>query len=102
MPADALLPDQKAALAPSDQYIDELEKADEYVLGVAMHNFSIPSVLKLWIDQIVRAGRTFSYGPEGVKGALTGRSDHTTDELLELADGEKLPKATKVSGRFVY
>jgi FMN-dependent NADH-azoreductase len=73
MPADALQPDQKAALAPSDQYIDELEKADEYVLGVAMHNFSIPSVLKLWIDQIVRAGRTFSYGPEGAKGALTGK-----------------------------
>ena len=30
------------------------------VIGVAMHNFSIPSVLKLWIDQIVRSGRTFA------------------------------------------
>jgi len=28
---------------------------------VAMHNFSIPSSLKLWIDQIARAGKTFSY-----------------------------------------
>lgn len=26
-----------------------------------MYNFSIPAVLKLWIDQVVRAGKTFSY-----------------------------------------
>ena len=38
-----------------------------------MHNFSIPSTLKLWIDQIARAGRTFSYGAEGPKGLLTGK-----------------------------
>jgi FMN-dependent NADH-azoreductase len=37
-------------LAPSDEMIAELLRADEYVIGVAMHNFSIPSVLKLWID----------------------------------------------------
>ena len=35
-----------------------------------MHNFSIPAVLKLWIDQIVRNGRTFSYGALGPKGLL--------------------------------
>jgi FMN-dependent NADH-azoreductase len=44
------------------------------VIGVAMHNFSIPSVVKLWIDQVVRAGRTFSYGgADGPKGLLTGK-----------------------------
>jgi FMN-dependent NADH-azoreductase len=47
-----------------------LERADEYVIGVAMHNFSIPAVLKLWIDQIVRSGRTFSYGAQGPRGLL--------------------------------
>jgi FMN-dependent NADH-azoreductase len=72
-PAEALQPEQKAALAASDEYINELDKADEYVLGVAMHNFSIPSVLKLWIDQIVRNGRTFAYGPDGPKGILSGK-----------------------------
>jgi FMN-dependent NADH-azoreductase len=65
--------EQKAALALSDELIAELEKAEEYVLGVAMHNFSIPSVLKLWIDQAVRAGRTFSYGESGPKGLLQGK-----------------------------
>jgi FMN-dependent NADH-azoreductase len=72
-PAEVLQPEQKAALAASDEYISELDEADEYVLGVAMHNFSIPSVLKLWIDQIVRNGRTFAYGTEGPKGMLAGK-----------------------------
>jgi FMN-dependent NADH-azoreductase len=72
-PEASRTPEQKAALAHSDQFIDELERANEYVIGVAMHNFSIPSTLKLWIDQIVRSGRTFSYGENGPKGLLEGK-----------------------------
>lgn len=72
--ADALEPEQKAILAYSEECIAELERADEYVIGVAMHNFSIPSVIKLWIDQVVRGGRTFAYGgSDGPKGLLTGK-----------------------------
>jgi len=55
------VPDQTALLATSDKLIAELQAADEYVFGVSMHNFSIPSSLKLWIDQVARAGKTFSY-----------------------------------------
>ncbi len=66
-------PEQKAVLAGSDELIAELERADEYVFGVAMHNFSIPSVLKLWVDQIVRRGRTFAYGESGPQGLLRGK-----------------------------
>jgi FMN-dependent NADH-azoreductase len=72
-PAEARQPEQKAMLAYSEECIAELQQADEYVLGVAMHNFSIPSVLKLWIDQVVRGGRTFAYGPDGAKGLLLGK-----------------------------
>jgi FMN-dependent NADH-azoreductase len=72
-PAEALQPEQRAALTFSNECIDELERADEYVFGVAMHNFSIPSVLKLWIDQVVRKGRTFDYGADGAKGLLVGK-----------------------------
>jgi FMN-dependent NADH-azoreductase len=64
---------QKSALAVSDELIAELENADEYVFGVAMHNFSIPSTLKLWIDQVARAGRTFAYGEKGPEGLLKGK-----------------------------
>ena len=66
-------PEQNATLALSDELIAELEQADEYVIGVAMHNFSIPSVLKLWVDQIVRSGRTFVYAESGPQGLLHGK-----------------------------
>jgi FMN-dependent NADH-azoreductase len=63
-------PQQQKALALSDALIDELMAADVIVLGVPMHNFSIPASLKAWLDQVIRAGRTFSYGDRGPKGLL--------------------------------
>jgi FMN-dependent NADH-azoreductase len=69
-PTDSRTVDQKALLAPSDELIQELESADEIVIGVPMHNFSLPASLKLWIDQIVRSGRTFAYGATGPAGLL--------------------------------
>jgi len=72
-PEEARAPQQKDLLALSDTLLGELEKADEYVFGVPMHNFGVPSVLKLWIDQIARVGRTFSYADGTPKGLLTGK-----------------------------
>jgi FMN-dependent NADH-azoreductase len=72
-PEEARTPQQKELLALSDTLIAELEQADEYVFGVPMHNFSVPSVLKLWIDQISRAGKTFSYADGTPKGLIRGK-----------------------------
>ena len=72
-PEAARTDEQKAILSESDLLIAELQAADEIVIGVAMHNFSIPSVLKLWIDQIARSGKTFSYGANGPQGLLVGK-----------------------------
>jgi FMN-dependent NADH-azoreductase len=72
-PAEARTAEQKATLALSDTLIAELKTANEYAIGVAMHNFSVPSVLKLWIDQIARAGETFAYVDGAPKGLLTGK-----------------------------
>jgi FMN-dependent NADH-azoreductase len=72
-PEASRTPEQQAALAPSDELIAELERADEYVIGVAMHNFSIPSVLKLWIDQVARSGHTFVYAESGPQQLLHGK-----------------------------
>ncbi|MEI9977215.1 MAG: NAD(P)H-dependent oxidoreductase [Ignavibacteriota bacterium] len=72
-PEAALTAEQKATLNESDKLIGELQAADEYVFGVSMHNFSIPSSLKLWIDQVARAGKTFSYEGGTPKGLLTGK-----------------------------
>jgi FMN-dependent NADH-azoreductase len=67
-PGPARTPQQKELLSLSDSLLAELEQADEYVIGVPMHNFGVPSVLKLWIDQIARVGRTFSYAGERAEG----------------------------------
>ena len=72
-PQETRTPQQKQLLALSDTLIAELELADEYVLGVPMHNFGVPSVLKLWIDQVARAGRTFSYADGTPKGLIIGK-----------------------------
>ena len=66
-------PDQNALLKTSDELIAELQAADEYVFGVSMHNFSIPSSLKLWIDQVARVGKTFSYEGGVPAGLLLGK-----------------------------
>src|ERR1700682_3193017 len=72
-PEEARTPQQKELLSLSDSLLAELEQADEYVIGVPMHNFGVPSVLKLWIDQIARVGRTFSYADGTPKGLLVGK-----------------------------
>jgi FMN-dependent NADH-azoreductase len=72
-PEEARTKEQHQALAVSDDLIADLQNADEYVFGVAMHNFSIPSTLKLWIDQIARTGKTFSYTADGPVGLLAGK-----------------------------
>jgi len=72
-PAEQLSADQKAALVLSDQYIAELQAADVIVIGAPMHNFSISSPLKTWIDHVVRAGQTFSYGENGPQGLLSDK-----------------------------
>lgn len=64
---------QKEQLLLSDSLLAELEQADEYVIGVPMHNFSVPSAFKLWIDQICRVGRTFAYADGKPKGLLVGK-----------------------------
>jgi FMN-dependent NADH-azoreductase len=72
-PENVRTAEQKEVLAVSELLIAELQDADEYVIGVPMHNFSIPSTLKLWIDQIVRVGKTVAYTAAGREGLLKGK-----------------------------
>jgi FMN-dependent NADH-azoreductase len=72
-PQEARSQQQNELLSLSDSLLAELEQADEYVFGVPMHNFGIPSVLKLWIDQIARVGRTFTYAGGTPKGLIVGK-----------------------------
>jgi FMN-dependent NADH-azoreductase len=65
--------EQKQVLALSDTFLSELQQANEWVIGVPMHNFGISSALKLWIDQIVRAGKAFAYVDGRPQGLITNK-----------------------------
>jgi FMN-dependent NADH-azoreductase len=52
----------------SDQLTEELLKSDLLVIATPMWNFGIPSVLKAWLDLVVRPGKTFTYTETGVLG----------------------------------
>jgi FMN-dependent NADH-azoreductase len=63
----------KGSLDISEALIREVEAADVIVIGTPMHNLTIPSVLKAWIDQILRVGRTMKSTPAGKVGMLRDR-----------------------------
>ena len=64
---------QRETLALSDSLITEIKQADTIVIGSPVYNFSVPAVLKAWIDQIARVGVTFKYTPDGPVGLLSGK-----------------------------
>jgi FMN-dependent NADH-azoreductase len=96
-PANVRTAEHNALLASSEELIHELESADEIVIGVPMHNFSIPSSLKLWIDQVVRAGRTFAYDANGAKGLLQNKKA----TLLVASGGVYSPESPAAALNFV-
>ena len=60
-------------LALSDELISEFKNADTILLSVPMFNFTVPSVLKAYIDHISRVAETFSMNETGLKGLVTGK-----------------------------
>ncbi len=56
-------PEQSAAFAARLELIEELEQADAVLIGAPMHNFSIPSTLKAWLDSVLLLGRTAGERP---------------------------------------
>jgi FMN-dependent NADH-azoreductase len=65
--------EHKAALKVSDELTAELMAADEIVISTPMHNFNVPTVLKAWIDHVVRLNKSFSFDANGLKGLAAGK-----------------------------
>ncbi|BFO18744.1 NAD(P)H-dependent oxidoreductase [Streptomyces sp. KM77-8] len=51
-------PEQAAVFAERLKLIEELEAADAVLIGAPMYNFTIPSTLKAWLDNVILVGRT--------------------------------------------
>jgi FMN-dependent NADH-azoreductase len=57
-PPEQHSPESAAAIRISNDLVAELQAADRIVIGTPMYNFTIPAVLKAYIDHIVRVGVT--------------------------------------------
>lgn len=53
--------ENQAALQFSDELVRELKENDIYVIGTPMYNWSIPSGLKSYIDQVMRINETWKF-----------------------------------------
>lgn len=65
--------EQKAVLALSDKLVDEIKQASHIVIAAPIYNFSVPAVVKAWIDMVARARETFRYTENGPEGLLKGK-----------------------------
>jgi FMN-dependent NADH-azoreductase len=58
---------EEAAMNYAQKQIDELKKADVLVLTMPMWNFTVPGVMKAWMDQVLAPGFIFELTDEGPK-----------------------------------
>ncbi|MGV9265865.1 FMN-dependent NADH-azoreductase [Kitasatospora sp. NPDC003701] len=70
-PAEGRGPEQAAAFALREELMAELEQADAVVIGTPMYNFTIPSGLKAWLDQVILMGRTAGDAPSAAGTPVT-------------------------------
>jgi FMN-dependent NADH-azoreductase len=85
-PPEARNHQQKDALALSDELVSELKQATQLVIGCPMHNLSVPSTLKAYIDQTVRMGVTTRLVP-GTPGSPYAGLLHDKKAYLLLVRG---------------
>ncbi|MCG8336603.1 MAG: FMN-dependent NADH-azoreductase [Proteobacteria bacterium] len=52
------------------QYSRTFVEADKYIIAAPMWNFSVPSILKSYVDHIIVNGVTYTYTEQGPKGLL--------------------------------
>ncbi len=81
-------PAMREALRLSDELIDELlgGRTPSWS-GCSMYNFGLPSVLKAYVDQVVRIGRTFLFEPP-TPLPHTSRSSQTKRVVVVSASGD--------------
>lgn len=89
VPAIAQDEGQRRALAQSEALIGELEQTSSLVISTPMNNFTVPAVLKAWIDQVLRLERTFRSTPAGKVGLLADRPTYVVVATGGFVAGER-------------
>jgi FMN-dependent NADH-azoreductase len=71
-PAELRTEDEVNELKISDRFIAEIKAADVIVLGTPMFNWSIPSALKAYLDQVIRSNETVKMRPDDPQNPYRG------------------------------
>ena len=72
-PQESRTPRQIQLLKLSQEFIRELLEANEYVVGLPMHNWGPPASFKLWVDHIVTASSGAQRPLAGTRVTLSGK-----------------------------
>ena len=71
---DAMTDPERQAWEQVTAHVRQFSDADKYLVSAPLWNFTVPAILKAYLDLIVVAGQTFRYDSSGVpEGLLTGR-----------------------------
>ena len=84
----------KQTLSFSDVLVNELQQADHIVIASPIYNFSIPAVLKAWVDMIARAKLTFKYSENGPVGLIENKKAYLIFASGGVPIGSKLDFAS--------
>ena len=86
-PEEARSSTQRAALEVSDELVAELRNATAVVIGCPMHNLTVPSTLKAYIDQVIRIGVTTKLVPDTPHSPYVGLLDDKPTYLMFVRGG---------------
>jgi FMN-dependent NADH-azoreductase len=73
MAFESLSTDEKTKVSRINDLTEEFISGDKYVFVTPLWNFTIPPMMKAYIDTICIAGKTFKYTETGPVGLLNGK-----------------------------
>ena len=63
---------EQQILARRAELIEQFKAADRLIIAIPMHNFSVTSRLKDYVDNIIMGGQTFQFSENGPQGLMGG------------------------------
>jgi len=68
-----LNPSEQKKISSMNTLLEQFISADKYVFATPLWNFTVPPMMKAYLDNICIAGKTFKYTENGAEGMLTGK-----------------------------
>jgi FMN-dependent NADH-azoreductase len=63
-------PAQQQAMESSEMILKEFLLADRYIFALPMYGFTVPAAFKVYIEHLIRPGRTYTIDENGLRGLV--------------------------------